>query len=153
MRRSSRDGERRDSGAIVVCSGSITLSLCMIRRGRRCHEADDVSQIKQGSSQPCDLRQRQHSALNRLRGHIFMTTVDLVVGYLRHSQTLRNNTALVAERLCGLDSITCFLKACANSGTHVGLTLTELSLTHTHTHTHTHTRAVEVTSNILDRRA
>lgn len=96
MQRFFWDVERRDSTTIVVYSGSITLSLCIIPYSRSYHELMMCARSNRVDQTACDLRKRQHLALNRLQSHIFLTTVGLVVGYVRDTHTFKNiRTVLV----------------------------------------------------------
>lgn len=94
------DGERWNSSTIVVYPGPITPSLRIILYRHSHHEPMTcVRQIKQGSCSVTawDLRRSQHSALNRLQGHIFMTTVGLAVGCFRDTHTRKALTVLVVS--------------------------------------------------------
>lgn len=87
MQRLFRRGERRNSITIVVYSGSIMRSMCIILYNQPHYES--MTRARSNIT-ACQLRRRQRSTLGRLRRHIFMTTVGLAVGYFRHTRTHRD---------------------------------------------------------------
>lgn len=118
MQQLFRRGERRNSITIVVYSGSITRSMCIILHNQPHYES--MTRARSNIT-ACQLRRRQRSTLGRLRRHIFMTTVGLAVGYFRDTHTHTGTHVLV------LNVSLSYTVSLERLRWHVGRTLARLS--------------------------